>query len=88
MIDVEQLTYSYPRASTSAITGLNFTIAPGEIFGFLGPSGAGKSTTQNILIGLCKGYKGSVKVFERELKRGAQIIMSISAFRLSCRITF
>ena len=67
MIHVEQLNYTYPHAAAPAITDLNFAIAPGEIFGFLGPSGAGKSTTQNILIGLCKGYKGNVKVFGREM---------------------
>jgi fluoroquinolone transport system ATP-binding protein len=47
--------------------GLDFDIDEGEILGFLGPSGAGKSTTQKILIGLLKGYRGSVTVLGREL---------------------
>ncbi|MBC8162851.1 MAG: ABC transporter ATP-binding protein [Roseiflexaceae bacterium] len=63
-----KLTYTYPRTAAPAIANLNFAIAPGEIFGFLGPSGAGKSTTQNVLIGLRKGYHGSVKVIGREMK--------------------
>ena len=49
MINVKNLTYTYPGARTETLHGLNFEIAEGEIFGFLGPSGAGKSTTQNIL---------------------------------------
>lgn len=67
MIQVGQLHYTYPHAAAPAITDVNFEIASGEIFGFLGPSGAGKSTIQNILVGLRKGYSGSVKVFGREM---------------------
>jgi fluoroquinolone transport system ATP-binding protein len=67
MIDVQNLTFTYAKTSAPALTGLNFAIEPGEIFGFLGPSGAGKSTTQKILIGLLKGYQGRVEVFGREL---------------------
>ena len=49
--------------------GLDFGVARGEIFGFLGPSGAGKSTTQKILIGLLKSYRGKARVFGRDLSR-------------------
>lgn len=68
MIEIADLYFTYPGNSTPTIHGLNFQIGEGEIFGFLGPSGAGKSTTQNILIGILKQYKGSVKVLGRELR--------------------
>ncbi|MDZ5471726.1 ABC transporter ATP-binding protein [Bacillus sp. 31A1R] len=68
MIEVRNLQYSYPGKKTQTIKNINFSIQKGEIFGFLGPSGAGKSTTQKILIGLLKGYEGSVKVMGSELK--------------------
>jgi fluoroquinolone transport system ATP-binding protein len=67
MIEVRDLTFTYPRAPRPAISGLDFRIDPGEIFGFLGPSGAGKSTTQKILIGLLKGYQGHVSVLSKDL---------------------
>jgi len=67
MIEVKNLTYTYPKSPQPAIRGLNFTIQPGEIFGFLGPSGAGKSTTQKILIGLLDGFDGSVMVMGRSV---------------------
>ncbi|KYK38387.1 MAG: hypothetical protein AYK18_17450 [Theionarchaea archaeon DG-70] len=35
-----------------------------EIFDFLGPNAAGKSTTQKILIGLLKGYRGMFQFLE------------------------
>jgi fluoroquinolone transport system ATP-binding protein len=65
MIDVKNLTYTYPKSNQPALRGLNFAIQPGEIFGFLGPSGSGKSTTQKILIGLLDGFEGQVKVMGR-----------------------
>ncbi|MFA7566093.1 MAG: ABC transporter ATP-binding protein [Alkalispirochaeta sp.] len=62
MIEVYNLSFAYPRNEKPTLHGLDFTIQPGEIFGFLGPSGAGKSTTQKILIGLLRGFQGSVVV--------------------------
>ena len=72
MIKVSNLTYTYPKASQETLHGLNFEIAEGEIFGFLGPSGAGKSTTQKILIGLLKGYGGSIQVMGKEVSGWGQ----------------
>lgn len=68
MIEVSQLRFTYPGSKAPTLKGLDFTIPKGEIFGFLGPSGAGKSTTQKILIGILKGYEGTVRVMGRELR--------------------
>jgi fluoroquinolone transport system ATP-binding protein len=68
MIEVIQLTFTYLGADKPAIRSLNFDIQKGEIFGFLGPSGAGKSTTQKILIGLLRDFKGQVTVLDRPLQ--------------------
>jgi|TARA_B100000959_G_scaffold285026_1_gene358382 fluoroquinolone transport system ATP-binding protein len=56
MIDVQDLCYAYPGQDEDTIRGISFSIAAGEIFGFLGPSGSGKSTTQKLLIGLLRNY--------------------------------
>lgn len=66
MIVVDALSYHYPNTTNPAATDLSFALTNGEIFGLLGPSGAGKSTTQKVLIGLLKGYRGSVNVLGRE----------------------
>lgn len=66
VIDVKQLTYTYPKTTEPAVRGMDFTVGSGEIFGFLGPSGAGKSTTQKLLIGLLRGHGGQALVWGKE----------------------
>jgi ABC-2 type transport system ATP-binding protein len=45
------------------IFNVNLTLERGQVMGFVGPNGAGKSTTINILTGLTKPDKGTVKAF-------------------------
>jgi ABC-2 type transport system ATP-binding protein len=47
-ISVERLTKTY-AGGVEAVRGIDFTVAPGEVFGLLGPNGAGKSTTIGML---------------------------------------
>ena len=67
MIEVKNLTFSYGK-DKQALHGLNFSVADGEIFGFLGPNGSGKSTTQKILTGILKGHGGEVSLFGKDLR--------------------
>jgi fluoroquinolone transport system ATP-binding protein len=69
MIKVKDLEFTYAGAGEKTLMGLDFELGKGEVLGFLGPSGAGKSTTQKILIGILKDYKGQVKVFDKELNK-------------------
>jgi len=46
----------------SAVDGITFDLAPGEIVGFLGPNGAGKTTTLKMLSGLLHPTAGEVVV--------------------------
>jgi len=66
MISVKDLKFTYPKSEKEVINSINFNIKEGEIFGFLGPSGAGKTTTQRLIIGLLRGYKGQIVVLGKE----------------------
>lgn len=69
MILVENLHFQYPGSKHNTLKALNFEVKKGEIFGFLGPSAAGKSTTQKILIGLLKDYRGLINIMGKDLKQ-------------------
>jgi ABC-2 type transport system ATP-binding protein len=47
-IVVVGLRKTYP-SGVEAVKGIDFTVAPGEVFGLVGPNGAGKSTTIGML---------------------------------------
>jgi ABC-2 type transport system ATP-binding protein len=59
-VRVSGLTKNY--GEIKAVRGIDFTVAPGETFGFLGPNGAGKSTTIKILCTLAEPTSGSASV--------------------------
>lgn len=48
--------------SVQALDGMSFTIAPGQITGFVGPNGAGKSTTMRVILGLDKPDAGTALI--------------------------
>ena len=73
-IDVRDLRFTYPGAAAETLHGVSFSVSAGEIFGFLGPSGAGKSTTQNVLIGLLRGYAGSATVAGQEIRTAPRVL--------------
>lgn len=56
MIEIDHLTKRY--GSHTALSDLNLTVEPGQIYGFLGPNGAGKSTTMNIMTGCLAARRG------------------------------
>jgi drug efflux transport system ATP-binding protein len=60
VVTVDGLTKRFAR--TTAVDGLRFTVAPGEIFGLVGPDGAGKTTTMRMLTGVMTPDAGSATV--------------------------
>ncbi|WP_346958466.1 ABC transporter ATP-binding protein [uncultured Arthrobacter sp.] len=48
--------------AVTALDGLDFEVAAGEVHGFLGPNGSGKSTTLRLLLGLLRSNAGSIRV--------------------------
>ena len=53
--------------AVSAVRGISFEVAPGEIVGLIGPNGAGKSSTLHAIVGLVRPASGSVRLGDRDL---------------------
>ena len=51
----------------TAVDDVSFSIARGEIFGFLGSNGCGKTTTMKMLTGLLEPTEGTARLFGHEV---------------------
>ena len=60
MIDVSDLTKLY--GDFTAVDGLSFHVAPGEVLGLVGPNGAGKTTTLRSVAGIIVPTRGRIRV--------------------------
>ncbi|MES1195792.1 MAG: ATP-binding cassette domain-containing protein [Steroidobacter sp.] len=60
MIRVENLTKKF--GDVTAVDGVSFDVAAGEIFAFLGPNGAGKTTTIKMLTTLLAPTSGKLEI--------------------------
>jgi ABC-2 type transport system ATP-binding protein len=59
-IDVTGLRKRFGR--TVALDGMTFTVAAGQVTGFVGPNGAGKSTTMRVIMGLDRPDEGAALI--------------------------
>ena len=60
-VEVMRLRKTYP-GGIEAVKGIDFEVAPGEVFGLLGPNGAGKSTTIGMLTTTVKPTSGTARL--------------------------
>lgn len=67
IIECEDIVFSYN--GRQVLSGINFTISPGQIVGVLGANGAGKSTLLKILSGLLNPDSGFTKYRDEELSK-------------------
>ncbi|MGA0608260.1 type I secretion system permease/ATPase [Phenylobacterium sp. VNQ135] len=61
-LSVEGLNFAPPGASKLVLSGVQFSVEPGEVLGVIGPSGAGKSTLARLLLGIWKPLQGVVRL--------------------------
>jgi len=62
LIHAQALSKRYPTQKSDAITGLDFSIPRGQLFGLVGPDGAGKTTTLRILSTVMEQSGGSASI--------------------------
>src|SRR6059058_1654790 len=77
-VEVLGLTKIYPGGA-EAVKGIDFQVAPGEVFGLLGPNGAGKSTTIGMLTTTIKPTSGSAQLAGFDVARHPIAARSVSS---------
>jgi ABC-2 type transport system ATP-binding protein len=77
-VEVSQLRKTY-RGGIEAVKGIDFTVAPGEVFGLLGPNGAGKSTTIGMLTTTVQPTSGSARLAGFDVATQPLLARSVSS---------
>jgi ABC-2 type transport system ATP-binding protein len=67
VLQLTNLTKRYNRLI--AVEGVDLTIEPGEIYGYLGPNGSGKTTTVKMLTGLLEPTGGHIFYAGRDIRQ-------------------
>jgi len=89
MIDLTDLTKTFPSAPTPAVDHLNLHVERGEVVVLVGPSGCGKTTTLKMINRLVEPTSGTIEIDGRpidslpvhELRRGiGYVIQQIGLF--------
>ena len=60
MLEVKNLKKNF--GDFTAVKGVSFSVAEGEVLGFLGPNGAGKSTTMRMITGFLPPTEGTAVI--------------------------
>ncbi|MDP1864002.1 MAG: ABC transporter ATP-binding protein [Thiobacillus sp.] len=69
VLELKQITYTYPNVAEPALKDVSLTIHCGEAVGFIGTSGAGKSTLVDIMLGLLTPDSGTVRVDRHDIQK-------------------
>lgn len=61
-LEVKDVWFRYERNSPDILRGVNLKLAPGTLHCIVGSNGAGKSTLMKTICGICRPYRGRVKI--------------------------
>lgn len=64
----ENVSFSYPEKTKSALKNIDLTIRRNEVVGVIGISGAGKSTFMDLILGLIGPTQGQVYIDDRSIE--------------------
>ena len=61
-LEVKEIWFRYEKDSPDILKGVSFRVPKGTLFSIVGGNGTGKSTTLKAVCGICRPYRGKVRV--------------------------
>ena len=68
-LSLQNLWFRYEKDSPDVLRGVTAEVPVGSLYAIVGGNGAGKSTMLKAVCGICKPYRGSVKVFGKPVAK-------------------
>ena len=68
-LSLKELWFRYEKDSPDILRSVSAEVPAGSLYAIVGGNGAGKSTTLKAICGICKPYRGSVKVFGKPINK-------------------
>ena len=68
-LSLKELWFRYEKDSPDVLRGVSAEVPTGTLYAIVGGNGVGKSTTLKAVCGICKPYRGRVKVFGKPVEK-------------------
>ena len=68
-LSLKELWFRYEKDSPDVLRGVSAEVPVGTLYAIVGGNGTGKSTTSKAVCGICKPYRGKVKVFGKPVEK-------------------
>ena len=68
-LSMKELWFRYEKNSPDIMRGVSAEVPKGSIYAIVGGNGAGKSTTLKAICGICRPYRGKVKIFGKPVEK-------------------
>lgn len=69
VLSLKELWFRYEKNSPDILCGVSAEVPKGSLYAIVGGNGAGKSTTLKAICGICKPYRGKIKVFGKPIEK-------------------
>ena len=80
-LSLKDLWFRYEKDGPDVLRGVTADIPKGSLYAIVGGNGAGKSTTLKAICGICRPYRGKIKVFGKPVEkyRGSELFRNCLA---------
>lgn len=68
-LSLKELWFRYEKDGRDILRGVSAEIPAGDIYAILGGNGAGKSTTLKAICGICRPYRGKIRLFGKPMEK-------------------
>ena len=68
-LDLKELWFRYEKNTPDILRGVSAQVPVGSLYAIVGGNGAGKSTTLKAICGICRPYRGKVKIFGKPVEK-------------------